>query len=143
MLLVTVLGFAISDSFNILDTFITRKILKKAKPPDSHSFACVMLVLVTVIWTILSGFVAKWMYGWGFIDGIYACFVTSTTIGYGDFAFSDNGPLHNEMTTWYGTIGLTLFASIVDMIVKMVEAKGVKCDSKKETKLEVIETLIN
>ena len=138
MLLVTVLGFAISDCFNVLDAFIARKVLKKEKPPDSHSTACVMLVSLTVFWTILSGMVAKWINDWWFIDGIYCAFVTFTTIGYGDFSFGDNGSVlnENELISWYAAIGLTLLAGTVDMIIKMFKANTLKCDTKNDTKLE-------
>ena len=123
MLLVAAVGFIISDFFNSVDAFLTRWICKKPKRPGSHTTALFMLVSVCVIWILFSGLITKRIKNWQFIDGLYAAFVTFTTIGYGDFIVEGENPLENELMCWYATVGLTLVAAMVDMILKIFQTK--------------------
>ena len=125
MLTVAALGLVISDWFNSIDSFITKKILKRPKQHGSHKLALVMLVLVSILWIMIGGYVHTIEYDWRMLDGLYFAFVTYSTIGYGDFIAKDKGPLEHELTSWYTFLGLTLLASIIDIIVRMFKSKTI------------------
>ena len=132
----------ISDAFNMLDAFISRKIFRKPKRPNPHIVGFVMLIFVSVIWITFTGVMGKWKAGWRLLDGIYASFVAYTTIGYGDFVFGDIGLLGNEVISWAATIGLTLLAGIIDMILKIMSTTAVSASPKDENKLDLEKAVV-
>ena len=142
MLAVATLGFIISDGFSNLESFITRKILKKPKRHSSHKFAFVMVVILSIVWIAMGACVHKFEHNWRLIDGLYFAFVTYSTIGYGDFITKKKGPLEYELTSWYTFIGLTLLASIIDMIFKMFKSKTIanaqNCKRKEPKEMSVV-----
>ncbi len=72
------------------------------------------LLLTTVLILILGTAVFHFLEGWRWIDALYFCVITLTTIGYGDFApVTDAGKIFNMI---YVLIGLGLILSFISTV---------------------------
>lgn len=90
-------------------------------------------LLITTIITILFGAtVFVYLEDWRWIDAIYFCVITLTTIGYGDFApVTDLGKIFNML---YILIGLGLILSFIKTVYNHYDTtKKVFKNKKKES----------
>ncbi|MBL0190154.1 MAG: two pore domain potassium channel family protein [Saprospiraceae bacterium] len=72
------------------------------------------LLYTTTIVLILGTFVFHYLEGWRWLDSLYFCVITLTTIGYGDFTpRTDLGKIFN---IFYIIIGLGLILSFIQTI---------------------------
>ena len=74
----------------------------------------ILFVLLLVL--VASGTYFYWhVEGWSVIDSIYFCFMTMSTIGYGDLV--PTSPLSKMFTIVYSILTIGLFAAIVTKMV--------------------------
>ena len=72
------------------------------------------LLLTTIILLIVGAFTYQWLEGWEFIDALYFCVITLTTIGYGDFSpQTTEGKL---FTIFYILIGIGMILSFINTV---------------------------
>lgn len=90
-------------------------------------------LLITTIVTILFGAgVFVYLEGWRWLDAIYFCIITLTTIGYGDFApKTDLGKIFNIL---YILIGLGLILSFIKTVYNHYDLTKKVLKNKKNTK---------
>ena len=74
----------------------------------------ILLVLLLVL--LASGTYFYWhVEGWSVVDALYFCFMTMSTIGYGDLV--PTSPLSKIFTIVYSILTIGLFAAIVAKLV--------------------------
>lgn len=103
---------------------------KRNYAPLGVPFALVLLMLVGYI-CLGAVLFAAWE-GWTFIDGAYFCFVTLSTIGFGDLvpgksfqgADTQNGQLQLVAYCGYLLFGLVLIAMSFSLVQEEVVSKG-------------------
>ena len=72
------------------------------------------LLLTTTIVLLFGSIIFHFVEGWRWLDSIYFCVITLTTIGYGDFSpRTDIGKVFNM---FYIVIGLGLILSFIRMV---------------------------
>jgi MFS family permease len=72
------------------------------------------LLFASIFIMLFGTFVMQWLENWRFIDAFYFCFMTLTTIGYGDFApKTDAGKL---FSIFYVLIGLGLILGFINTV---------------------------
>lgn len=72
------------------------------------------LLITTMVIITIGSFVYHYLEGWSWIDSIYFCIITLTTIGYGDFSpQTDGGKL---FTIFYILIGLGIILSFINTV---------------------------
>lgn len=81
----------------------------------------ILFVLLLVL--LASGTYFYWhVEGWSVVDALYFCFMTMSTIGYGDLV--PTSPLSKIFTIVYSILTIGLFAAIVTkMVIVTVSAK--------------------
>jgi hypothetical protein len=80
-------------------------------------------LLILVIITLLTGalFYVK-VEGWTLLDAVYFCFVTLTTIGYGDLA--PTKPISKIFTILYIIVGIGILLGFIDMVARSALASN-------------------
>ena len=82
-----------------------------AKKPDARALMLWMAGLMAV-GTIFYRLVE----GWSWLDSLYFCVITLSTVGYGDF--DPSSPASKIFTMVYIFMGLSLFVSLVNLLAK-------------------------
>lgn len=86
------------------------------------------LLLTTVVILGIGSAVYHYLEGWTWIDAIYFCMITLTTIGYGDYSpQTDGGKI---FTMFYIVIGLGMILSFINTIYH--HYTNVKSDHKRK-----------
>jgi voltage-gated potassium channel len=80
-------------------------------------------LLILVIITLVTGalFYAK-VEGWNLLDAVYFCFVTLTTIGYGDLA--PTKPISKIFTILYIIVGIGILLGFINMVARSALARN-------------------
>ena len=100
----------------------------KSKLPLHFSFPCVptnlagrrslgaftAIVLLFLYLACGAGMFMLWEDDWNFFDGFYFCFVTMTTIGFGDLV--PKKPKYTLLCTLYILVGLALTSTIIELV---------------------------
>lgn len=100
----------------------------KSKLPLHFSFSCIptnlagrrslgafaAIVLLFLYLACGAGMFMLWEDDWNFFDGFYFCFVTMTTIGFGDLV--PKKPKYTLLCTLYILIGLALTSTIIELV---------------------------
>ncbi|KAK9303396.1 hypothetical protein QLX08_004888 [Tetragonisca angustula] len=100
----------------------------KSKLPSSFSFSCVptnlagrrslgafaAIILLFLYLACGAGMFMLWEDDWNFFDGFYFCFVTMTTIGFGDLV--PKKPKYTLLCTLYILVGLALTSTIIELV---------------------------
>ncbi|XP_026673627.1 TWiK family of potassium channels protein 9-like isoform X2 [Ceratina calcarata] len=100
----------------------------KSRIPFSFSFSCVpanvtgrrslgafaAIVLLFLYLACGAGMFMLWEDDWNFFDGFYFCFVTMTTIGFGDLV--PKKPKYTLLCTLYILVGLALTSTIIELV---------------------------
>ncbi|KAL0119724.1 hypothetical protein PUN28_007873 [Cardiocondyla obscurior] len=76
--------------------------------------ACAAIVLLFLYLACGAGMFMLWEDDWNFFDGFYFCFVTMTTIGFGDLV--PKKPKYTLLCTLYILIGLALTSTIIELV---------------------------
>ncbi|XP_026825386.1 TWiK family of potassium channels protein 7 [Ooceraea biroi] len=76
--------------------------------------ACAAIVLLFLYLACGAGMFMLWEDDWDFFDGFYFCFVTMTTIGFGDLV--PNKPKYTLLCTLYILVGLALTGTIIELV---------------------------
>jgi voltage-gated potassium channel len=88
------------------------------------------LLLTTGVVLGIGSVVYHYLEGWSWIDSIYFCMITLTTIGYGDYSpQTDGGKI---FTMFYIVIGLGIILSFINTVYH--HYTNVKADEKKAGK---------
>ena len=81
-------------------------------------------ILITAALLLVAGtLIFMWIEGFSLVDSFYFCFITLSTIGYGDFSPSTD--LGKIVTVIYGIAGLGIIAALVSAIAtQRLRAEG-------------------
>jgi len=60
--------------------------------------------------------------GWGLLDSLYFCFITLSTVGYGDL--HPTSPLSKVFTIIYLVIGLGIFVAFINKVASQKSHRG-------------------
>ncbi|CAK9815352.1 TWiK family of potassium channels protein 7 [Anthophora quadrimaculata] len=102
----------------------------KAKLPFRSSLSCIptnlagrrslgalaAIVLFFLYLACGAGMFMLWEDDWDFFDGFYFCFVTMTTIGFGDLVPTAKKPKYMLLCTLYILVGLALTSTIIELV---------------------------
>ncbi|KOC68896.1 TWiK family of potassium channels protein 7 [Habropoda laboriosa] len=102
----------------------------KTKLPFRFSFSCIPTNLagrrslgafaaIGLLFLYLAcgaGMFMLWEDDWDFFDGFYFCFVTMTTIGFGDLVPTAKKPKYMLLCTLYILVGLALMSTIIELV---------------------------
>lgn len=88
------------------------------------------LLLTSTVFIGIGSVIYHYLEGWSWIDCIYFCVITLTTIGYGDFSpQTDGGKI---FTMFYILIGLGMILSFINTVYNHYET--MKAEKTEETK---------
>ncbi|KAG5347949.1 TWK7 protein, partial [Acromyrmex charruanus] len=76
--------------------------------------ACATIMLLFLYLACGAGMFMLWEDDWDFFDGFYFCFVTMTTIGFGDLV--PKKPKYTLLCTLYILVGLALTSTIIELV---------------------------
>ncbi|XP_020278393.1 TWiK family of potassium channels protein 7-like [Pseudomyrmex gracilis] len=76
--------------------------------------ACAAIALLFLYLACGAGMFMLWEDDWDFFDGFYFCFVTMTTIGFGDLV--PKKPKYTLLCTLYILVGLALTGTIIELV---------------------------
>ncbi|XP_050466860.1 TWiK family of potassium channels protein 7-like isoform X1 [Cataglyphis hispanica] len=76
--------------------------------------ACAAIILLFLYLACGAGMFMLWEDDWNFFDGFYFCFVTMTTIGFGDLV--PKKPKYTLLCTLYILVGLALTSTIIELV---------------------------
>lgn len=88
------------------------------------------LIYATAALLALGTVMYHYIEGWSWLDSFYFCFITLTTIGFGDFA--PQTPEGKIFTILYITMGIGMILSFIDTIYKHFSKGGRILDVKNE-----------
>lgn len=83
-----------------------------ARRTSSYAFSAVCFLFVYL--AAGAGFFVLWEEEWSFFDGFYFCFITMTTIGFGDLV--PKKPKYMLLCTLYILVGLALTSTIIELV---------------------------
>ena len=120
-------------SFLVIKT--ESKLLKREEPQHVKKKTFLVSFTVTIVLLTMSSVSTIFLENWSFIEGLYAWFVTFTTIGFGDYVFMDSlrrkvnhGKSSNTYLIFTGIlfalpylVGLSLVSCILSVLVDSVD----------------------
>ena len=143
-------GELIAKWVNTIVTKFEKKILKRAEPRQLKSKSAVILFAMMVSLIVANGLLVKHLLNWSLVEGVYFCFITFTTIGFGDYALrqprrikeltlnssvsqasrNDSGAVKGAtfaifFGTFYYILALCVVSSVLNSIMAAIEEK--KC----------------
>jgi len=100
---------------NVANTYLEmgRAIAAAFQKPNVKAALTILAVIVT-----FSALVFMGLEGWGFIDAVYFCIVTMSTVGYGDF--SPHTAAGKIFTIIYLFVGIGIFVLAVTAIAEAI-----------------------
>jgi hypothetical protein len=96
------------------------------------------ILLVSLLTLIAGGTGFYWQVeGWSVIDSLYFCFMTMSTIGYGDFTPTTD--LSKVFTIIYTLLSIGIFAGVVTKIVAVIMSDKKTSSAQKQHKKKGVE----
>jgi hypothetical protein len=126
MLTLKTLGELVSKMVNKFVYMVETKVLGRRRP-RRVKIKSFFVILTLMILTICAGGLAqRYLEGWTFLEGVYAWFVTLSTIGYGDYVPNWNLLLRSEESLHSKiTLGLVISASALPSMAALSVVSGV------------------
>ncbi|XP_017769645.1 PREDICTED: TWiK family of potassium channels protein 7 [Nicrophorus vespilloides] len=90
------------------------KMCKTATVARTSSYALLAVCFLFIYLAAGAGLFVMWEEDWTFFDGFYFCFITMTTIGFGDLV--PDKPTYMLLATLYILIGLALTTTIIELV---------------------------
>jgi len=126
MLTLKTLGKFVSNLVNNFVYMVEQKGLGRRRP-RRVKIKSFFLIFALMVWTLCAfGLTQSYLEGWTFLEGIYAWFVTLSTIGYGDYVpnwsllLRCEKSLHSKIT-----LGLVISASALPAMAALSVVSGV------------------
>ncbi|XP_043490077.1 TWiK family of potassium channels protein 7-like [Polistes fuscatus] len=95
--------------------FLTTAPCIQMNPTGRKSVGAVAAVALLFVYLACgAGMFMLWEDDWGFFEGFYFCFVTMTTIGFGDLV--PKKPKYTLLCTLYILVGLALTSTIIELV---------------------------
>lgn len=117
------IGERLNSFFASLFRRLKRKLGKSDKDVSSTTNLVVICGLLSMAITVSSGaFIYKYYEKWDYFDSLYYCFITVTTIGFGDYVALQDPKDHLYSNTYVGIsllfifFGLTIVGSVMNQL---------------------------
>ncbi|XP_019640786.1 PREDICTED: potassium channel subfamily K member 2-like [Branchiostoma belcheri] len=123
LIMLTAIGRKLGDT----NRWVEKKVQKKLPNYPGRIRAVTLLIVVVTsvgIFFFVPAIIFTIVEGWNFLDSLYYCFITLSTVGFGDFVSS----VHHESSSYFGfvlykvilflwiMVGLSIVAAVFDLI---------------------------
>ena len=135
---------SIGERFNIGITLVLKKLKECCRKCKEQTVSQTELTLVALVLcsAVLAGGAGAFHYfeGWDLVDAFYYCFITMSTIGFGDFVALQNTtmlalqtrPEYVAFSILYILFGLTVFAAALNLMVLRLLTMNTEDERKDE-----------
>ena len=126
MLTLKTLGELVSKMINKFIYVVETKILGRRRPRRVKMKSFFMILTLMILTLCAGGLTQRYLEGWTFLEGVYASFVTLSTIGYGDYVPNWNSLIRSEESLNFKiTLGLVISASALPGMLALSVVSGV------------------
>ena len=85
LLALSSMGELIAKWVNALVRKTEKKLLKRKEPKHVHAKSAAILFLFMICLMVVNSTLVSHLFGWTFMEGVYFTFISSSTIGFGDY----------------------------------------------------------
>uniref|UniRef100_T1GUJ1 Potassium channel domain-containing protein n=1 Tax=Megaselia scalaris TaxID=36166 RepID=T1GUJ1_MEGSC len=136
-------GILFATAVSVLGKHIPKKPSIKNVIGKTWFYALAAVCFLCLYLAIGAGLLLLWEDDWTFFDGFYFCFITMTTIGFGDLVPTEK-PNYMLLCTLYILIGLALTSTIIELVrrqyaqswQKLQELSGPMADTLRRLQLQ-------
>eukprot|EP00927_Polykrikos_kofoidii_P022586 TRINITY_DN21022_c0_g1_i1.p1 TRINITY_DN21022_c0_g1~~TRINITY_DN21022_c0_g1_i1.p1 ORF type:complete len:284 (-),score=44.03 TRINITY_DN21022_c0_g1_i1:22-873(-) len=124
---IPVMGYALTQVARInlnVGVFVCRKLGARMDTVGAQIF---VLWSILVVFLFGGAYVYSWLEPWTYFQSLYFCFVTLSTVGFGDFL--PTSPASQAFSILYMIFGLGVCASIIALLTGLVAESHAKADS--------------